>query len=175
MAQYTLVSSDGVDTVVSSKYTSMSKTIKTMTYETTGAEPIPLPNCDFEDVMDFVEWCMIDIQTPKPTIIDDEHTSTPKIANNTVFPPHVPTEEENRISVLKNKFLDQRAKRILKVITMANYLDVVSLMENAAQFINKSLIEGKTPEQLRAAFSIVNDMTKEEQERVEAECAVLMS
>jgi S-phase kinase-associated protein 1 len=54
------------------------------------------------------------------------------------------------------------------IILAANYLDLKDLLEFMGKYI-ASTIKGKTPEELRKMFGIVNDFTPEEEARVRAE------
>jgi len=47
----------------------------------------------------------------------------------------------------------------------ANYLNIQSLLDLTTQTVAE-LIKGKTPEQIRTEFGIVNDFTPEEEEEI---------
>ena len=52
----------------------------------------------------------------------------------------------------------------------ANYLNVMGLLDLTCQTV-ADMIKGKTPEQIRAIFNIVNDFTPEEEEEIRRENA----
>lgn len=52
----------------------------------------------------------------------------------------------------------------------ANYLNIQSLLDLTTQTVAE-LIKGKTPEQIRAEFGIVNDFTPEEEEEIKRDNA----
>ena len=62
------------------------------------------------------------------------------------------------------KYVDiERIEDIFELVLAANYLHITSLMELACAKI-ASLIKGKSTEEIRKTFNIVNDFTKEEEE-----------
>ncbi|RKP14078.1 E3 ubiquitin ligase complex SCF subunit sconC [Piptocephalis cylindrospora] len=67
-------------------------------------------------------------------------------------------------------FIGSKQEVIFELILAANYLDIRSLLELGCKVI-ASQIKGKTPEQIRETFGIVNDFTPEEEERVKRENA----
>lgn len=52
----------------------------------------------------------------------------------------------------------------------ANYLNIQSLLDLTTQTVAE-LIKGKTPEQIRTEFGIVNDFTPEEEEEIKRDNA----
>lgn len=56
------------------------------------------------------------------------------------------------------------------VLQAANYLNIQSLLDLTTQTVAE-LIKGKTPEQIRAEFGIVNDFTPEEEEEIKRDNA----
>ena len=57
----------------------------------------------------------------------------------------------------------ENIEEIFEIVLAANYLHIVSLMELACAKI-ASLIKGKSTDEIRKTFNIVNDFTKEEEE-----------
>ena len=57
---------------------------------------------------------------------------------------------------------------LFEIILAANYLDIKGLLDLGCKTVAK-MIEGKTTQQLRDQFSIENDFTPEEEERIRRE------
>jgi len=57
----------------------------------------------------------------------------------------------------------ENIEEIFEILLAANYLHIKSLMELACAKI-ASLIKGKSTEEIRKTFNIVNDFTKEEED-----------
>ena len=57
---------------------------------------------------------------------------------------------------------------LFELILAANYMDIKPLLNLACATV-ASMIKGKTPEQIRKAFNIVNDFTPEEEQKVREE------
>ena len=64
------------------------------------------------------------------------------------------------------KKLDQEA--LFEVLLAANYLDIGELLDLSCAQV-ASMIKGKTPEEIRKTFKIVNDFTPEEESQVREE------
>lgn len=62
-----------------------------------------------------------------------------------------------------SKFIDiDDLEVVFDIIMAANYLDIKSLLDLSCAKI-ATLIRGKTPEEIRKTFNIVNDFTPEEE------------
>lgn len=59
-------------------------------------------------------------------------------------------------------FTDKDQSIIFELILAANYLDIQPLLDLCCAKV-ASLIKGKTPEEIRRTFNIVNDFTPEEE------------
>ncbi len=66
------------------------------------------------------------------------------------------------------QFIDCELEVIFDLVFAANYLDIKPLLELASSKI-ASLIKGKTPEEIRKMFNIVNDFTPEEENQIKEE------
>ena len=67
-------------------------------------------------------------------------------------------------------FVSVDQEMVFEIILAANNLDIPSLLDLACAKV-ASLIKGKTPEEIRETFNIVNDFTPEEEAQVRAENA----
>jgi S-phase kinase-associated protein 1 len=65
-------------------------------------------------------------------------------------------------------FVDVDQELLFELILAANYMDIKPLLDLTCAKV-ASMIKGKTPEQIRKTFNIVNDFTPEEEEAVRAE------
>lgn len=65
-------------------------------------------------------------------------------------------------------FVDVDQELLFELTLAANYMHIDALLDLCSAKI-ASLIKGKTPEQIRATFNIVNDFTPEEEEAVRQE------
>ena len=66
------------------------------------------------------------------------------------------------------KFIDKPQDIIFELILAANYMDIKSLLDLSCSKY-ASLIKGKTPEEIRRTFNIVNDFSPEEEAQVREE------
>ena len=57
---------------------------------------------------------------------------------------------------------------LFELILAANYMDIKPLLDLTCATV-ASLIKGKTPEEIRKTFNIVNDFTPEEEKKVREE------
>ena len=58
--------------------------------------------------------------------------------------------------------------RLFELIVAANYMDIKSLLDLGCAKV-ATLIKGKSPEDIRRTFNIVNDFTPEEEARIREE------
>ena len=66
------------------------------------------------------------------------------------------------------KFVDIEQELLFELILAANYMDIKPLLELTCAKV-ASMIKGKTPEEIRKTFNIVNDFTPEEERQVREE------
>ena len=74
-----------------------------------------------------------------------------------------PLKSENMAEVVPDwdaKFVEIDQADLFELILAANYMDIKSLLDLTCAKV-ASLIKGKTPEQIRKTFNIVNDFTPE--------------
>ncbi|THG98680.1 hypothetical protein EW026_g3537 [Hermanssonia centrifuga] len=70
-------------------------------------------------------------------------------------------------SVLK-KFITVDQEMLFEIILAANYLDIKPLLDVGCKTV-ANMIKGKTPEEIRKLFNIVNDFTPEEEAQIKKE------
>uniref|UniRef100_A0A2A6CSE0 F-box domain-containing protein n=1 Tax=Pristionchus pacificus TaxID=54126 RepID=A0A2A6CSE0_PRIPA len=163
MAFVTLLSSDGQQFPIEKSIVSMCQTISRLieafaTAEGVGEEafldhPIPLSNVS-SDVLEKVvlEWCI------RQTIEEDRDSGDFS---------EMSLEED---TTWVRNFLNISNDELFDLILAANYLDVAGLLELTCKHV-ASMIKGKSPEDIRRTFGIVNDLTPEEKHQIMKEIA----
>lgn len=87
----------------------------------------------------------------------------------TEIPKPLPDAELNFLSEWEKQFLDSLDQyQLFQVILGADYLNIPSLLDLTCAKI-ASFIKGKTPEEIRQMFNIVNDFTPEEEAQIREE------
>lgn len=82
-----------------------------------------------------------------------------------------PLQSDNMKQVVQEWYADftnVEQDTLFELILAANYMDIKPLLELTCATI-ASLIKGKTPEEIRRTFNIVNDFTPEEEANVREE------
>jgi S-phase kinase-associated protein 1 len=102
---------------------------------------IPLPNITSKEMPKIIEYCNWKYFADKENISEDARTEW------------------------INKFIDIDQQMLFNVILGANYLGIQSLLDITCKAI-ADMINGKTPEEIRETFNIVNDFTPEEEEEI---------
>ena len=127
----------------------MSTLIKNMV-DDTGAidDEIPLPNVNSAILSKVTEYCQYhkDEVTPK-------EIKKPLTSNNLL---------ECGVSAWDVDYVDIDQEVLFALILAANYLDIKSLLDLTCAKV-AAMIKGKTPEEVRTQFNIVNDFTPEEE------------
>ena len=137
-----LTSSDDNFLEVSVEVANQSAKIKEMMEKQSLDIAIPLPGVQSEILAKVVEFCVRQIQTAEWQRVHFDY----KLVS--------PEDEWQR------KFLDVDQGTLFRVIMAANYLGIKPLLDLTC----KGMIKGKTPDEIRAHFNIVNDFTEEEEE-----------
>ncbi len=114
---------------------------------------VPLPNVKSDILQKVIEFCQHHVGTPMADI------DKPLKSNNM---------SENVADAWDAAFVDQPQDIIFELILAANYMDIKSLLDLTCAKV-ASLIKGKTPEEIRKTFNIVNDFTPEEEAQVREE------
>ena len=65
-------------------------------------------------------------------------------------------------------FVSIEEQMLFELILAANYMDIQPLLDLACAKV-ASILKGKTPEEIRQTFNIVNDFTPEEEAQVREE------
>ena len=119
-----------------------------------GAEPeeIPLPNVKAPVLEKVVAFCRHHQDAPmaeieKPLRSQDMHQV---------------------VDAWDAEFVEVEQDFLFEIILAANYMDIPSLLDLGTAKV-ASMIKGKTPEEIRQTFHIVNDFTPEEEAEVRAE------
>ena len=158
-----LVSSEGDKFEVETKTAAMSELVKTMLVdgddedeededEETEQE-IPLPNVKSAVLAKVVEFC-------------NYHVS-----NGPMKEIEKPLKSANMAEVVGEwdaNFVAIEQEMLFELILAANYMDIKSLLDLTCAKV-ASMIKGKTPEEIRKTFNIVNDFTPEEEAQVREE------
>ena len=114
-------------------------------------EPIPVPNVKTAILQKVMDYC----KHHKENRSTDE-ISKPLRSNNLL---------ECGVSEWDNNFISMEQEQLFEVILAANYLDIKTLLDLACAKV-AAMIKGKTPEEIRSQFGIVNDFTPEEEAQI---------
>lgn len=146
----------------------LSKTLADMLIDVGGEceYPIPLSNVNAAVLSKVVIFCThylettpvkteVETKTETETETDTEKTETPETKVDEF------TEWEKAFCAI-----DQT--ELFEVILAANYLDIKPLLDLTCRTV-ANMIKGKSPEEIRKTFNIVNDFTPEEEEKIRKE------
>ncbi|XP_010437611.1 PREDICTED: SKP1-like protein 11 [Camelina sativa] len=139
-----LKSSDGQSFEVEEDVAIQSQTIAHMVEDDCASTEIPLANVTSKTLALVIEYC-------KKHHVDEANP--------------IPEEE---LKTWDKQFMETDQSTIFDLILAANYLNIASLLDLTCQTV-ADMITGKTPDQIRAHFNIVNDFTPEEEEEVRKE------
>jgi len=117
-------------------------------------EPIPLPNVSSSVLKKILEYCEHHRDEPLPTTDDANENENRKRTND--------------IGEWDQKFITVDQEMLFEIILAANYLDIKPLLCVATGTV-QNMIKGKTPEEIRKLFNIVNDFTPEEEAQIKKE------
>jgi len=165
----TLVSSQGDSFEVDGKVAMMSELVKTMIggIEDEGgssngsagsrSQEIPLPNVKTEVLVKVIDYCKHQVEYCK------HHGAVAPIQK-----PLVDSDMKKVVPAWDADFVDLEQETLFELILAANYMDIKPLLDLTCAKV-ASMIKGKTPEQIRKAFNIVNDFSPEEEQKVREE------
>lgn len=124
-----------------------------MIEDTGGEEDIPLPNLSTHILQKIIEYCEYH-KNDQPEEIEK---------------PLRTTNLAELVDSWDAKFIEvENMEELFKIIQGANYLDIASLLDLSCAKV-ASLIKGKTPEEIRKTFNIINDFTPEEEQQIREE------
>jgi len=150
-----LVSQEGDNFQVERKVAKMSELVKTMLPEDEDADEsqeIPLPNVKSSVLGKVIEFCRKYKEDPMKEIEKPLKSSTMSEVVQEWYANYVDVEQEV----------------LFELILAANYMDIKPLLDLTCATV-ASMIKGKTPEEIRKTFNIVNDFTPEEEAQVREE------
>uniref|UniRef100_W6NB46 SKP1 component and Exonuclease domain containing protein n=1 Tax=Haemonchus contortus TaxID=6289 RepID=W6NB46_HAECO len=131
----------------------MSKTINTMISDlgVDSNDPIPICNVNGATMKKVLDWCA-------------HHKNDPPL-----------TEDKNKtrtseISAWDKQFFSVDQETVFELILAANYLDISGLLDVVCRVV-ANMINGKTPDEIRRTFNIINDFSPEEEARIRKENA----
>jgi S-phase kinase-associated protein 1 len=132
----------------------MSELVKSMMEEECDDDitEIPLPNVSAIVLQKVVEFCQHHRQEPMTEI--EKPLKSTKMADV--------------VQKWYADYVDVDQVVLFEMILAANYMDIKPLLDLTCATV-ASMIKGKTPEEIRATFNIVNDFTPEEEAQVREE------
>ncbi|CAO3634278.1 unnamed protein product [Cunninghamella blakesleeana] len=144
-----LLSSDNEQFEVDKNVAERSVLIKNMLEDIEeSSAPIPLPNVTAKVLRKVIEWC-------------EYHKDEP-----------ITTDETDRrntdIDEWDQKYMEVDQETLFDIILAANYLDIKTLLDVGCKTV-ANMIKGKTAEEIRKIFNIVNDFTPEEEAQIRKE------
>jgi len=156
-----LVSQEGDKFEVKKGAAAMSELVKTMLIdgddededEDENEQDIPLPNVKSAVLAKVIEFC-------------NYH-----VTNGPMKEIEKPLKSANMaecVSEWDANFVAIKQEMLFELILAANYMDIQPLLDLACAKV-ASILKGKTPEEIRQTFNIVNDFTPEEEAQVREE------
>ncbi|KAL7112325.1 hypothetical protein ACP275_05G145200 [Erythranthe tilingii] len=139
-----LMSNDGVIFTVEESAAAKSQTINQMIEDGCSDGTIPIPNVDSKTLEMVIEHCT-------------RHAKAERMAEAEAKA----AAEEYDAELMK---VDAK-KTLFHLMMAANYLNVHSLLQLTALAAGNA-IKGKTPDQIRDTFGIINDLTPEEEDQI---------
>ena len=117
--------------------------------------PIPLQNVNANVLKKVIEWCDHHRKDPAPDREDDSGSLSRK-------------QTSTDMSEWDQKFMSVDQEMLFEIILAANYLDIKPLLDCGCKTV-ANMIKGKTPDEIRKTFNIVNDFTPEEEAQIRRE------
>lgn len=146
-----LLSNDNIEFKIEKDVAEKSMLIKNMLEDVDDSDSfIPLPNVDGKTLDKIVEWCRHHKDEFKEYENDDE-----KYRNADI-------DEWNK------KYMEVDQETLFNIILAANYLDIKPLLNIGCKTV-ANIIKGKSVEEIRKTFNIVNDFTPEEEAQIKKE------
>ncbi|RKF71459.1 E3 ubiquitin ligase complex SCF subunit sconC [Golovinomyces cichoracearum] len=155
VSKITLVSNDGAHISVDCQVAMKSVLIKNMIEdlgEAVTESDVPIPNVNESVLKKVIEWCEHHKNDPV-TAADDDSDSRKKTTD---------------IEEWDQKFMQVDQEMLFEIILASNYLDIKPLLDVGCKTV-ANMIKGKSPEEIRKTFNIINDFTPEEEEQIRRE------
>ncbi|KAH9611827.1 hypothetical protein KSS87_015786 [Heliosperma pusillum] len=150
-----LKSSDGEDFEVDEIVALESQTIKFMIEDDCADNAIPLPNVTAKTMSKVIEYCKKHVEAAAAKTADTTST-TADVAG------------DDELKKWDEEFVKVDLNTLYDLILAANYLNIKDLLDLTCQTV-ADMIKGKTPEEIRKTFNIINDFTPEEEEEIRKE------
>lgn len=173
-----LVDKEGVEHTVDGSILDLSEYLKSMK-ENGGIQNnrVVLDMIQGSTLTKIIEFCIILIS--RVHFIGTYHLDKP-IAE--IERPLKSSNMRDVVSEWDANFINMETEALMDLIVSANFLIIQSLLEVAYEFIQllisscakvASMIKGKSPEEIRSTFNIVNDFTPEEEAKVDSSFSLL--
>lgn len=149
-----LVSKEGDTYQVVTEVAKMSELVKTMMDEDGDEDvsEIPLPNVKATVLSKVIEFCT-------------HHREDPMIEIEKPLKSNIMSEVVQKWYA---DFVNVEQVLLFELILAANYMDIKPLLDLTCATV-ASMIKGKTPEEIRQTFNIINDFSPEEEAQVREE------
>lgn len=150
--QFILISQEDDKVSVPKRIALMSELVKTMADGDKEEHEIPVPNVKTEMLKKVLDYCRYHVDSPAREI-------------------EKPLKSTNMVEVVSRwdaEYVNIPQEALFELILAANYMDVKPLLDLCCAQV-ASMIKGKTTEQIRKTFNIINDFTPEEEAAVIAE------
>jgi len=118
-------------------------------------QPIPLPNVSASVLRKVLEYCEHHRGEPLPAADADSNQDEAR-------------KRTTDIGEWDQKFITVDQEMLFEIILAANYLDIKPLLDVGCKTV-ANMIKGKSPEEIRKLFNIVNDFTPEEEAQIKKE------
>ncbi|KAK4688488.1 S-phase kinase-associated protein 1, partial [Tremellales sp. Uapishka_1] len=150
-----LQTSDEEEFTVEKQVAERSAMIKSMIEDLgVSGEKIPLPNVSSSVLIKILEYCEHHKGEALPTTEGSDGDDSKR--------------KTSEIGEWDAKFIQVDQEMLFEIILAANYLDIKPLLDVGCKTV-ANMIKGKTPEEIRKLFNIVNDFTPEEEEQIRKE------
>ncbi|KAI9219554.1 Skp1 family, dimerization domain-containing protein [Blastocladiella britannica] len=153
-----LLGSDGLEVQVARKVAERSVLIKNFLgdmVDATRPVQIPIPKATAAVLTKVFEYC--DHHKDDPVVPEEENAPETRKSSANIDPWDL-------------EFMNIDQLMLYELITAANFLDIKPLLDLCCKVL-ANMIKGKSVEELRSLFGIVNDYTPEEEEEVRKENA----
>ncbi|KAJ1836740.1 hypothetical protein LPJ63_000060 [Coemansia sp. RSA 2711] len=148
-----LLSSDDEKFTVSKEVAEQSVLIKNLIEDLgDGDEPIPLPNVTAKVLKKIIEYC--EHHQYDPPAIKDEYDDVPRRSDD--------------IAPWDEQYMKVDQEMLFEILLASNYMDIKPLLDLGCKTV-ANMIRGKTAEEIRTMFNIVDDFTDEEREQIRRE------